>query len=34
MRMREVRCNIPTVFVSGGPMEAAAALDGKKIALR
>ncbi len=33
MLMGAVRCNIPTVFVSGGPMEAGTAPDGKKIDL-
>ncbi|MHB8862429.1 MAG: dihydroxy-acid dehydratase [Pirellulaceae bacterium] len=33
MLMGAVRCNIPTVFVSGGPMEAGTAADGKKIDL-
>jgi dihydroxy-acid dehydratase len=33
MLMGAVRCNIPTVFVSGGPMEAGVAPDGKKIDL-
>ena len=33
MLMGAVRCNIPTVFVSGGPMEAGTTPDGKKIDL-
>lgn len=33
MLMGAVRCNIPTVFVSGGPMEAGTTADGKKIDL-
>ncbi len=33
MLMGAVRCNIPTVFVSGGPMEAGTAPDGRKIDL-
>jgi dihydroxy-acid dehydratase len=33
MLMGAVRCNIPTVFVSGGPMEAGVAPDGRKIDL-
>jgi dihydroxy-acid dehydratase len=33
MLMGAVRCNIPTVFVSGGPMEAGVTAEGKKIDL-
>ena len=33
MLMGAVRCNIPTVFVSGGPMEAGIGPDGRKIDL-
>jgi dihydroxy-acid dehydratase len=33
MLMGAVRCNIPTVFVSGGPMEAGSAPDGRKVDL-
>ena len=33
MLMGAVRCNIPTVFVSGGPMEAGTMPDGRKIDL-
>jgi len=33
MLMGAVRCNIPTVFVSGGPMEAGTTPEGKKIDL-
>jgi dihydroxy-acid dehydratase len=33
MLMGAVRCNIPTVFASGGPMEAGTGPDGKKIDL-
>ncbi|MHB8971636.1 MAG: dihydroxy-acid dehydratase [Pirellulaceae bacterium] len=33
MLMGAVRCNIPTVFVSGGPMEAGTTPDGRKIDL-
>jgi len=33
MLMGAIRCNIPTVFVSGGPMEAGVTPDGKKIDL-
>jgi dihydroxy-acid dehydratase len=33
MLMAAVRCNIPTIFVSGGPMEAGQAPDGKKVDL-
>lgn len=33
MLMGAVRCNIPTVFVSGGPMEAGATPEGKKVDL-
>ncbi len=33
MLMAAVRCNIPTIFVSGGPMEAGRTPDGKKIDL-
>ena len=33
MLMAAVRCNVPTVFVSGGPMEAGRTPDGKKIDL-
>jgi dihydroxy-acid dehydratase len=33
MMMGSVRCNIPTVFVSGGPMEAGVGPDGRKIDL-
>ncbi len=33
MLMGAVRCNIPTLFVSGGPMEAGTMPDGKKIDL-
>jgi dihydroxy-acid dehydratase len=33
MLMGAVRCNIPTVFVSGGPMEAGSTPEGKKIDL-
>jgi dihydroxy-acid dehydratase len=33
MLMAAVRCNIPTVFVSGGPMEAGRTPDGKKVDL-
>jgi len=33
MLMAAVRCNIPTVFVSGGPMEAGKTADGKAVDL-
>ncbi|RMF92346.1 MAG: dihydroxy-acid dehydratase, partial [Planctomycetota bacterium] len=33
MLMAAVRCNIPTIFVSGGPMEAGRTPDGKKVDL-
>jgi len=33
MLMASVRCNIPTIFVSGGPMEAGHATDGKPLDL-
>ncbi|MFO7975042.1 MAG: dihydroxy-acid dehydratase [Candidatus Hydrogenedentota bacterium] len=33
MLMAAIRCNIPTIFVSGGPMAAGAAPDGKAIDL-
>ncbi|NMC20543.1 MAG: dihydroxy-acid dehydratase, partial [Thermogutta sp.] len=33
MLMAAVRCNIPTIFVSGGPMEAGRLPDGRKIDL-
>ncbi len=33
MLMASVRCNIPTIFVSGGPMEAGKTADGKKVDL-
>jgi len=33
MLMASVRCNIPTIFVSGGPMEAGRAKDGKPLDL-
>jgi dihydroxy-acid dehydratase len=33
MMMAAVRCNIPTIFVSGGPMEAGATAEGKKVDL-
>ncbi len=33
MLMAAVRCNIPTIFVSGGPMEAGATAEGKKVDL-
>jgi dihydroxy-acid dehydratase len=33
MLMGAVRCNLPTVFVSGGPMEAGATPEGKKVDL-
>ena len=33
MLMAAVRCNIPTIFVSGGPMEAGRTADGKKVDL-
>jgi len=33
MLMAAVRCNIPTIFVSGGPMEAGKLADGKKVDL-
>ncbi|WP_347245750.1 dihydroxy-acid dehydratase [Thermogutta sp.] len=33
MLMAAVRCNIPTIFVSGGPMEAGRAPDGRKVDL-
>jgi dihydroxy-acid dehydratase len=33
MLMAAVRCNIPTVFVSGGPMEAGKTADGKTVDL-
>ncbi len=33
MLMGAVRCNIPTIFVSGGPMEAGTSPDGRKIDL-
>jgi dihydroxy-acid dehydratase len=33
MLMAAVRCNLPTIFVSGGPMEAGATPDGKKVDL-
>ncbi len=33
MFMGAMRCNVPTVFVSGGPMEAGATADGKPIDL-
>jgi dihydroxy-acid dehydratase len=33
MMMAAVRCNIPTVFVSGGPMEAGKTADGKTVDL-
>jgi dihydroxy-acid dehydratase len=33
MLMASVRCNIPTVFVSGGPMEAGKTADGKAVDL-
>jgi dihydroxy-acid dehydratase len=33
MLMATVRCNIPTIFVSGGPMEAGQTPDGKKVDL-
>ena len=33
MLMGAARCNIPTVFVSGGPMEAGATPEGKKVDL-
>ena len=31
MMMAAARCNIPTIFVSGGPMEAGRTSDGKKV---
>ncbi|ASV72675.1 Dihydroxy-acid dehydratase [Thermogutta terrifontis] len=33
MLMAAVRCNIPTIFVSGGPMEAGRTPDGRKVDL-
>ena len=33
MLMGAVRCNIPTIFVSGGPMEAGKTPDGKTVDL-
>ena len=33
MLMAAVRCNIPTIFVSGGPMEAGRTADGKSVDL-
>ena len=30
MLMGAVRCNIPTIFVSGGPMEAGRTPDGRR----
>jgi dihydroxy-acid dehydratase len=33
MMMATVRCNIPTIFVSGGPMEAGKTADGKTVDL-
>ncbi len=33
MLMAAVRCNIPTIFVSGGPMEAGRTAEGKKVDL-
>jgi len=33
MMMAAARCNIPTIFVSGGPMEAGRTSDGKKVDL-
>ncbi|HUT14477.1 MAG TPA: dihydroxy-acid dehydratase [Thermoguttaceae bacterium] len=33
MLMAAVRCNIPTIFVSGGPMEAGGMPDGRKVDL-
>jgi len=33
MMMAAVRCNIPTIFVSGGPMEAGKTADGKTVDL-
>ncbi|MGQ9504104.1 MAG: dihydroxy-acid dehydratase [Thermogutta sp.] len=33
MLMAAVRCNIPTIFVSGGPMEAGRTPDGKRVDL-
>jgi len=33
MLMAAVRCNIPTIFVSGGPMEAGKMADGRKVDL-